>query len=103
MPSTPEAPRKLGAGVPPIWKDMTEAYSDFFMEGFRKNWELQMALLTCKTPEEAMAVQTEMLHNAMAQYSHEMSRFYSLMTNAMSQTAIWAPGKRERAYNDVPV
>lgn len=85
------------------WVDIMNESARFLSERLQEDMEAQRALLSCKTPEEVVKVQSDFIFKAMRQYADEAQKMTKIMTEASDELTKEARQSWSRAYDDVPL
>lgn len=86
-----------------LWMDMIQDGAQSVAGQVEVAMTAQSALLTCKTPMEALAVHTEYASAALARAQDDMTRLVGHLTSGMQGTASELQNGHTRRYDDIPV
>ena len=85
------------------WMEITTECARFAMDRVQQDFAAQRAMMTCASPADLMAMQSDHCRAAAQSYTDHATRMVGLMTAAAGMASRTGSSPFRRAYDDIPL
>lgn len=86
-----------------VYLDLASEIARFMAERLERDSELQQELLSCRSPNALLEIQSKYIRDSMEHYSEEFSRYMRMFIDAEQAVIDDAKTGHSRRYNDIPL